>query len=68
MNKNDLKLVQMAIGYAEDVIRRICLTNGMETYELGRNGYQNLESTFYAMNSCWLDIQRELEGGSNNAE
>lgn len=68
MNKNDLKLAQMAIGYAEDVIRRICITNCMETYELGQNGYKSLETAFYAMNTCWLDIQRNLEGGANDAE
>ena len=66
MNEHDMKIIQMAIGYAEDVIRKVVVDNGMEPHELDKKGYEFLSDAFYAMNTCWLNIQYkyfEKDGG-----
>lgn len=63
MNEHDLKIIQSAIGYAEDVIRFVANDNGIQPHELEGRGYQTISDAFYAMNSCWLDIQSKFNGG-----
>lgn len=62
-SKKDLKIIQMAVGYAQDVIRYIATENGVQTHELENRGYKRLSDVFYEINALWLEIQRELNGG-----
>ena len=62
-NNNELKHIQMAVGHAQDVIRFIAAEHGVQPHELENRGYKRLSDVFYEINSLWLDIQRELNGG-----